>query len=178
MAEPGTPGGGFVGLRALVCILVLTGVAVLALTIDHLRDVGYATSGYIVVDDELMDTTVDQLATVEDMVGALPAYPGTEAGRTTLQRCSTDSGDLFQPSVQRAWASADDISTVALRQTVAADLAAAGWTVHDAAAGTDVQLLTFDASGGWTASGSVSSSYGGLVHLSVRIDGDPPCRLR
>jgi len=149
------------------------------LTADLLQGFGIATDRHIVVDEELMGATVDRLTHVKGMVDALPSYPGSDSGPTTQrQRCSTDSGDLFQPNVSRRWALSDGVSADAVGESITADLANAGWTVEADVDGRDPQSLTFEASDGWTAVGSLHTYEADAVILSVYIDGEQPCRLR
>lgn len=169
----------FVGIWGLVCVLVLTGVAVLKLTADFVQDVGIATDQDIVVDDEAMGTTVDHLAQVGAMVDALPSYPDTESGPATQRPCSTDSGDLFQPAVSRSWALTAGVSADALVESIAVDLADAGWTVPAAVNGSHRQPVTFDARDGWSAVGSLFFTYEeDAVVIEVSISDEHPCRLR
>lgn len=178
MRDP-DPASHFVGIRALVCILVLTGVAVLMLTADFLQGFGIATDRDIVVDEELLGATVDRLTDVEVMVDALPSYPGTDSGSTTQRRrCLTSSGDLLQPEVSRRWALSDGVSADAVGEAVAADLADAGWRVEADVDGRDPQRMTFEASDGWTAVGSLFTYEADAVIIDVYIDGEQPCRIR
>ena len=172
----------FVGIWGLVCVLVLTGLAVLVLTADFLQefpDAGIATDQDIVVDDEAMGTTVDRLAQIGAMVDALPSYPGTENVPATQRPCSTDSGDLFQPTVSRSWALTAGVSADALVESIAVDLADVGWTVPAAVNGGDRQPVTFDARDGWSAVGSLFLTYEeDAVVIEVSISDEHPCTLR
>jgi hypothetical protein len=155
---------------------------------------GCASSGEVevVADEAVLHQTLQRLEGVRDELDQLPNPLGATADMAVVDGCSTDSGAIFQPSVEKKWlVDGDAMREAWLAGTAGAmtgarlvkALRVAGWTV----AGPDRRaiggvgdtesyelLMQRD---GWTAVGGVTA-YDDEVSVYVLVKDAEPCHER
>jgi hypothetical protein len=153
--------------------------------------VGGCASSYeveVVADEAGLRQTLQRLEGVRDELDQLPNPPGATANGGVVDGCSTDSGAIFQPSVEKKWLVNGGAIPGQwwLKRTAGAVTAArlikalrlAGWTATgpDRMGDTESYKLSMQREG-WTAVGGVAA-YQEEVFVSVLVKDAKPCHKR
>lgn len=133
--------------------------------------------GPIKTDAPKMATTKARLGQVAARFERITIASAT-AGDISVHGCTTDSGDLFQPSAEAGWKPPKARQAQAMDEA-AERLAADGWVVKGAS-GSDEREISMTSSQGWTATGYLFSYQNlpdepPMVAVDVHIENAEPC---
>jgi hypothetical protein len=134
----------------------------------------------VVADEAVLRQTLQRLEGMRDELDQLPNPLGATAGPAELDGCSTDSGAIFQPGVERKWVTGTGGAITGTRIVKA--LRVAGWTVtgpnHRTASLDDPESYELSMQrDGWTAVGDVTA-YDDEVFVGVQVKDAEPCHKR